>query len=97
MSESKPWFLYVVKCEDNTLYAGISPDVERRLAVHNSGRGASYTASRRPIRLVAVWKFANQSSALRAEIAFKRLSRGAKLSFIMQKKSYLEAPFVELD
>lgn len=97
MVQQKPWFLYVVECSDQTLYTGVSPYVLRRLAAHNLGRGALYTTFRRPVRLLAVWSFPNQSVALKAEIAFKRLSRKIKLQFVSDRSSFLDAPFVVLD
>jgi putative endonuclease len=77
-----PWFLYVLECADHTLYTGITPDIDHRLKLHNAGRGALYTASRTPVRLAATWKFPDRSAAIRAEIAFKRLSRERKLKNI---------------
>jgi putative endonuclease len=77
-----PWFLYVVECSDHTLYTGITPDLSRRLKLHNIGRGATYTATRTPVRFIATWKFADRIAAMRAEIAFKRLSRDRKLQHI---------------
>ena len=72
---SRPWFLYVVQCADETYYTGISIDVARRVREHNAGRGAKYTASRRPVALRASWRFADRGGAMRAEIAFKRKAR----------------------
>lgn len=77
-----PWFLYVLECSDHTLYTGITPDLNRRLKLHNAGRGAAYTAARIPVHYVAAWKFPDRSAAIRAEIAFKRLSRERKLHHI---------------
>lgn len=75
--------LYVLMCADHTLYAGITTDVERRVAEHNtSKRGAKYTRSRRPVRLVYHQTFATRSEALSAEAAFKALSRAEKLARI---------------
>jgi putative endonuclease len=95
-SSSRPqiWFLYVVECNDLTLYTGITTDVERRLIQHNSGRGASYTAARSPVRLVAAWRFFGRGAALRAERSFKALSRRRKLYLVENKLSYESAPVV---
>lgn len=97
MPESKFCFLYVVECRDKTLYTGISSDVRRRIKLHNTGRGAAYTAARRPVDLMAVWQFDDRSAALRAEIAFKKLSRKTKLFLIMERDSFRQAPFVFID
>jgi predicted GNAT superfamily acetyltransferase len=93
LSATPPWFLYILECSDNTLYTGVSPDIRRRLAMHNAGRGAAYTAVRRPVSVLAAWCFSNQSAALKAESAFKKLSREVKLRLIGQRQSYQNAPF----
>ena len=72
------WWLYMLRCADGTLYTGITTDVERRLAEHNSGRGAKYTRSRRPVEVVYREPCPDKSAALRREIAVKRLSRAHK-------------------
>ncbi len=74
-----PWFLYAVECADGTLYVGIAKDVVKRVAVHNSGRGAKYTSRRRPVRLVYTEKCPDVGSALRREREVKRWSRPQKL------------------
>lgn len=91
------WFLYVLECSDQSLYTGITTDLRRRVAVHNTGHGAAYTAVRRPVRLVAAWRCPDRSSALKSEAAFKRQSRQRKLHLITGREPYREMPFVELD
>jgi predicted GIY-YIG superfamily endonuclease len=76
------WFVYVVRCRDGSLYTGISTDVPARVAVHNQGRGARYTRSRRPVVLVHVERKRSRSTALRRELAIKALSRAAKLALL---------------
>ena len=77
------WFLYVVRCKDNTLYTGVTTDVERRLHEHNSSkRGARYTRYRRPIKLVYWERHQNQSEAQQAEYKFKQLSKKEKEKII---------------
>lgn len=90
MSGPRPWYLYVVQCADGTLYTGISTDVSRRVAEHNAGRGARYTASRRPVLLQAIWRFKNRRTAMKAESAFKRKNRSAKDRAIEAQGSYRE-------
>jgi predicted GNAT superfamily acetyltransferase len=87
------WYLYVLLCSDESLYTGVTSDLERRVSQHNAGRGASYTASRRPVRLVAAWAFAGRSHVLRAEASFKRQSRQAKLRYVHEQLSFMDAPF----
>jgi putative endonuclease len=81
------YFVYIVKCIDDTMYTGIATDVEKRIAEHNSpdGKGAKYTRSRRPVKLVYAEAIATRSSAQSREYAIKQLSRAGKLALI--KKS----------
>ncbi len=73
------WFVYVLKCSDDSYYTGISTDIERRLAEHNgSKKGAKYTRCRRPVSLLAFWKYENRSAASKAEHQFKRQTRSEK-------------------
>lgn len=80
---SSPWYLYVVRCADGTLYTGITTDVVRRVEEHNHDpRGARYTRSRRPVELVASWECEDRSQAASREYAFKKQRRGQKLRCI---------------
>ena len=80
---SRDWKIYVVECADASLYTGITTDVERRIREHNeSDKGARYTRSRRPVRLVACWSCDNRSQAARLEYAFKALRRPEKMTWI---------------
>ena len=72
--------VYLLLCADGTLYTGYTTDVERRLATHNSGKGAKYTRSRLPASLVAHWEYPSKGEALSAEYRLRRLSRPAKLA-----------------
>lgn len=76
------WSVYLLRCCDGTLYCGITNDVERRLAMHESGRGARYTRGRAPLELVHVERARGRSDALKKEAAWKRLSRAKKLAKI---------------
>lgn len=91
------WYLYVVECRDSTLYTGITNNLQRRVQQHNAGRGAAYTATRRPVHLVAVWGFADRSTATKAEYHFKQQSRSLKLRTIAARAAFLGAEFVEFD
>ncbi len=77
MQESR-WLVYVLRCRDGTLYCGVTTDLKRRLAQHQKGTAARYTRGRGPVCLAASWRHPDRSAALRAEAAFKRLSRVAK-------------------
>ena len=75
--------MYVVECNDGTFYTGISTDVNRRVNEHNtSNKGAKYTKTRRPVKLLKVWEFSDRSEASKEEYKFKRLNRKKKLELI---------------
>ena len=76
------WFVYVARCEDGTLYTGITTDVERRRAEHTSGRGAKYTRSRGLIEILHVEEAPSKGAALSREYAIKQLPRAKKLSLV---------------
>lgn len=78
----KKWYLYILRCRDDSLYTGITTDPDRRLAEHNAGRGAKYTRSRKPCDRVALWDVPDRSYASRLEHAVKKLSRKQKLVLI---------------
>jgi putative endonuclease len=75
-------YCYIVECCDGTYYTGWTVDIERRLKVHNAGRGARYTSSRRPVRLVYLEPQPDQSTAMKRERAIKRLKRPQKQALI---------------
>ena len=77
------WFIYIVECADKTLYTGITTDLERRINEHNhSSKGAKYTRSRRPVRMVYFEAVENRSLASKREYGIKKLSRKEKLILI---------------
>lgn len=73
------WTVYVLECEDGSLYTGITTDLARRFKQHQSGRGARYTRSHRPVRVRYTELAADQAHALKREVAIKRMSRKQKL------------------
>ena len=73
------WFVYILRCRDGSLYTGYTDDVERRLSVHRSGKGAKYTRGRGPFTLRYLENCTDQSQALRRENEVKKLSRSDKL------------------
>jgi len=75
-------FVYLVRCADGTLYTGYARDPEQRQKVHNAGRGARYTAGRRPVRLVYSEAFKSLGEALRREHQLKRWSRKRKEALV---------------
>lgn len=80
------WFVYIMSCNDGSLYTGITTDLDRRLSQHNGliSGGAKYTRSRRPVTLMRYWDFENRSVAQKREIEIKKLSRSQKLALIEQ-------------
>ena len=74
------FFAYLVRCADGTLYGGYTTDLQKRLAAHNSGKGAKYTRSRLPVELVYSEELPDKSAALRREAAIKKMTRPQKLA-----------------
>lgn len=72
------WYVYMLRCRDGSLYTGCTDNVDRRLSVHNRGKGARYTRSRLPVTVVYRETCPDHSSALRREAAIKRLSKEKK-------------------
>lgn len=85
------WYLYVLETADGTFYTGITTNVDKRVQTHNAGKGAKYTALRRPVRVVAVWETVGRSNATRLERAFKQLSRPRKLAVIQSGGNFQES------
>ena len=77
-----PHFCYIVECADGTYYTGWAIDPERRVVTHNKGRGAKYTKMRLPVQLVYVEEQPDLSTALKREIAIKRMTRARKMKLI---------------
>jgi DNA-binding protein HU-beta len=77
------WHLYLIECAGGSLYAGVTTDVERRFQEHFFGKGARYTRSHKPLRLVGSRPFGSRSEALKAELAIKRLPKEKKLAALM--------------
>jgi len=77
-STLRQWVVYLIRCSDESLYCGITNDLKNRLAAHNSGRGAKYTRSRRPVELVGASSEMTQSDALKLEYRVKQLPAAKK-------------------
>ena len=76
-------YMYVVECRDGSYYTGYTTDVKKRIAVHNSGKGAKYTRARLPVKLIFAEGFDSKEEAMSAEALFKRKTR-------MQKEHYIK-------
>jgi putative endonuclease len=85
--ENNDHFFYVLTCTDGSYYGGYTNNLERRIKLHNEGKGAKYTRGRGPVKLTYSKGFDNKSDALRAEYYFKRLSRKKKIEFLIRETS----------
>ena len=82
------WLMYVVRCADGSLYAGVTKNLRKRVLEHNYGmRGAKYTRSRRPVKVVYEEEGSDHSDALKKEWAFKKLSKTRKERIIAESKN----------
>lgn len=82
------WWVYLLRCADQSLYCGITLDLKRRIEEHNaSAKGARYTRGRRPVRLAWSEAQRSQSRALKRELQIKRLTRQNKERLIVLKKN----------
>ena len=82
------YYLYILKCQDNTLYTGIATNINRRIDEHNSSdKGAKYTKTRRPVVLVYSKEYKDRSMASKREYEIKKMSRQKKLSLIDDQKT----------
>ncbi|MDD7281761.1 GIY-YIG nuclease family protein [Floccifex sp.] len=75
-------YVYIVECNDQTYYTGYTNNVEHRIHLHNTGKGAKYTRCRGPVHLVYYEQFDNKSDALKREYAIKQLTRQQKKELI---------------
>ena len=76
------YIVYILRCGDGSLYTGITNNLEHRVAVHNSGKGAKYTRSRLPVTPVYWETVSDKPAALRRELAIKKLTREEKMELI---------------
>jgi putative endonuclease len=79
-----PCFCYILECSDGTYYTGWTTDPIRRTKQHNAGRGAKYTRSHRPVRLVYIEELPDRGSAMRREVKIKRMGRKKKQKLIIK-------------
>jgi putative endonuclease len=87
----EPYFVYIVRCADGTLYTGTAKDLQSRERAHNEGRGARYTAGRRPVTMVYAESCESRSLALKREHQVKRLTRAQKESLVGGQIDFLQA------
>lgn len=77
-----PYYCYILSCGDGSLYTGITNDLEKRLAVHNKGKGGAYTAAHLPVEMVYSEEVGEKGAALRRELQIKALTHTEKLALI---------------
>lgn len=76
------FYVYILKCSDDTLYTGFTVDLEKRIKTHNKGMGAKYTRGRTPVNLVYKEVYPTKSEALKREYKIKQLTRDQKIQII---------------
>ncbi len=81
-----PFFCYILECADGTYYTGWTTDPVRREKQHNAGTGARYTSTRRPVKLIYIEEQPDKITALKRELAIKRLPRKRKAQLVLQQK-----------
>lgn len=86
--ERKKHYAYMLRCSDGSIYSGYTTDPHRREKVHNSGKGAKYTRTRLPVKLVYFEEFDNKIDAMKREYAFKQLTHKEKEEIIIKASFY---------
>lgn len=76
------WYVYILECNDGTLYTGITNDLEKRILTHNKGKGAKYTKTRLPVKLRVSFEAEDRSKASKEEYRIKQLTREEKLKLL---------------
>ena len=84
-----PWHVYILRCRDGSLYTGYTNDLDTRLAAHNAGKGAKYTASHRPVQIVYTEFSDSKTAAMRREIQIKRWAKAKKEALIAGNRQKL--------
>lgn len=78
------FYVYILKCSDDSLYTGYTVDLERRLLHHNQGKASKYTRAKLPVELIYVEEYDTKSKAMKREIEIKKLDRDSKLKMIKE-------------
>lgn len=85
MEKENSHIFYVLQCCDTSFYAGYTNNLARRLATHNAGKGAKYTRARTPVVCIYKETFTTKEEAMRAEYAFKQLTRAKKIAYMRRE------------
>lgn len=83
-------YVYILKCSDGTLYTGYTNNLEKRLKVHNSGKGAKYTRCRLPVELIYYEEYETKSEAMKREYIIKQLTREEKIKLVCKNFSQVD-------
>lgn len=83
------YFVYILKCSDNSFYTGITNDLENRLKTHNAGKASKYTRGRLPVEYIYIEEVKNKSQALKREIKIKSFDKNKKVKLIKNKRNLL--------
>lgn len=86
-------YVYIVKCNDGTLYTGYTNNLEKRIRAHNNKKGAKYTKGRLPVKLVYFEKYNSKKEALHREYIIKKMTRTNKLELIKSFEKYTKSIF----
>lgn len=84
--EKAEHYFYVLECADGSYYAGYTNDLKKRLEAHNAGKGAKYTRAKGPVEMIYHESFSTKTAAMKAEYAFKQLSKAKKIRYIAEGK-----------
>ena len=88
--EMSTWHVYILRCRDGSLYTGCTNDIDARIAAHNAGKGAKYTASRRPVQLVYTESLESKSAVMKRELHIKRWTKAKKEALLAGSRRKLE-------
>jgi len=83
------WHVYILRCRDGSLYTGYTNDLDARLAAHNAGKGAKYTASRRPVKIVYTESAESKSAAMQRELQIKGWTKAKKEALFAENPKQL--------
>ena len=89
MEIKKPWFVYILECNDDSLYTGITPDLEKRMIVHQKGMGSKYVRSKGFKQILHAISVEDKSQAAKMEYKIKQLDRNEKITFFMKHQDLL--------
>ena len=79
-SAKKIWVVYLLRCSNNSIYTGLTSDIEKRLIAHNKGTASKYTRARLPVKLITMSRRMNRKEAMRLEIKIKRMPKEKKIA-----------------